>query len=64
VPAKEIAEQLKQHRLEMALFNAPPGEYAAGDRGTASLPGREHEFAAGSSRRFAAPPSSAARAST
>jgi hydroxypyruvate isomerase len=47
VPAKEIAEQLREHRLEMALFNAPPGDYAAGDRGTASLPGREHEFAAG-----------------
>jgi hydroxypyruvate isomerase len=47
VPAQEIAERLKAHRLEMALFNAPPGDLAAGDRGTASLPGREHEFAAG-----------------
>jgi hydroxypyruvate isomerase len=46
VPASEIAGELKQHRLEMALFNVPPGDYAAGDRGTASLPGREHEFAA------------------
>jgi hydroxypyruvate isomerase len=46
VPAKEIADQLKQHRLEMALFNAPPGDWDAGERGTASLPGREHDFAA------------------
>ena len=46
VSAAEIAEELKANRLEMALFNAPPGDYAAGDRGTASLPGREHEFAA------------------
>src|SRR4249920_672478 len=44
--ATDIAQELKQHRLEMALFNAPPGDWAAGDRGTASLPGREHEFAA------------------
>lgn len=45
-PAKEIAAQLQQHKLEMVLFNAPPGDLAAGERGTASLPGREHEFAA------------------
>ena len=44
--AREIADQLKQNRLEMALFNAPPGDWAAGERGTASLPGREHDFAA------------------
>jgi len=46
VSAREIAEQLKEHRLELALFNAPPGDWAAGERGTASLPGREHDFAA------------------
>ncbi len=28
------------------LINAPPGDPAAGDRGLAALPGREHEFAA------------------
>ena len=44
--AIDVAEELKRHRHEMALFNAPPGDYAAGERGTASLPGREHEFAA------------------
>ncbi len=46
VPAKEIAARLKENRLEMVLFNTPPGDWSAGDRGTASLPGREHEFAA------------------
>jgi hydroxypyruvate isomerase len=45
-PATEIAAQLQRHRLEMVLFNTPPGDFAAGERGTASLPGREHEFAA------------------
>jgi len=44
--AREIADQLKAHRLELVLFNAPPGDWAAGERGTASLPGREHDFAA------------------
>ncbi len=43
---KEIAARVKQHKLNVVLINAPPGDYAAGDRGLASLPGREHEFAA------------------
>ena len=30
--------------MTQALFNAPPGEWAAGERGIASLPGREPEF--------------------
>ena len=46
VPAREIAERLAAHRLEQVMFNAPPGDWAAGERGTAALPGREHEFAA------------------
>jgi 2-dehydrotetronate isomerase len=45
--ATEIAAQLNEHRLEMVLFNAPPGDWAAGERGTAAMPGREHDFAAG-----------------
>ena len=32
------------HGLTQALFNAPPGNWAAGERGIASLPGREQEF--------------------
>ena len=44
--AKEIAARLSAHHLEQVLINAPPGNLAAGDRGLAALPGREHEFAA------------------
>src|SRR4030095_14464484 len=43
--AKELAAEVKAHKLEVVLFNMPPGNYEAGDRGLASLPGREHEFA-------------------
>src|SRR5204862_1092999 len=32
--------------VTQVLINAPPGDLAKGDRGLASLPGREHEFAA------------------
>lgn len=44
--AKEIASRAQIHGLEVVLINAPPGDFAAGDRGLASLPGREHEFQA------------------
>jgi 2-dehydrotetronate isomerase len=46
-PAEEIARQLKATRLENVLFNMPPGDWAGGERGLASLPGREAEFRAG-----------------
>ncbi|AOW11512.1 hydroxypyruvate isomerase [Hydrogenophaga crassostreae] len=46
-PANDIAERLKVHDLTQALFNLPPGNWDAGDRGMACLPGREAEFAAG-----------------
>ena len=39
-----IAEQLNRHGLEQALFNMPPGAWAAGERGIAALSGREPEF--------------------
>jgi hydroxypyruvate isomerase len=45
-PAEEIATRLKEHRLQQVLFNAPPGDWAAGERGTSSLPGRAEEFRA------------------
>ena len=41
-----IAAELKTHRLANVLFNLPPGDFAAGERGLASIPGREAEFAA------------------
>ncbi|WP_027998466.1 2-oxo-tetronate isomerase [Sinorhizobium arboris] len=35
-----IAERLARNGLEQALFNLPPGDWAAGERGIAALPGR------------------------
>jgi 2-dehydrotetronate isomerase len=46
-PPEVIAEQLSGHGLEQALFNMPPGDWAAGERGIGALPGREQEFRAG-----------------
>ena len=43
-PAAEIRARLDGNGLVQALFNAPPGDWAAGERGLASLPGREDEF--------------------
>ncbi len=42
--AAEIAQQLARHGLQQVLFNAPPGDWDAGERGIACLPGREAEF--------------------
>ncbi|MGR7922934.1 2-oxo-tetronate isomerase [Zobellella denitrificans] len=42
-----IAAELKRQGLTQALFNMPPGDWEAGERGLASLPGREAEFRAG-----------------
>ena len=43
-PALEWRRRLDEYDLCQALFNAPPGDWAAGERGLASLPGREREF--------------------
>ncbi|AOJ06639.1 2-oxo-tetronate isomerase [Burkholderia mayonis] len=43
-PAAELKARLDAHGLVQALFNAPPGDWAAGERGIASLPGREDAF--------------------
>ena len=43
-PAATLRARLDAHGLEQALFNAPPGDWAQGERGLASLPGREDEF--------------------
>ncbi|HEX3885463.1 MAG TPA: 2-oxo-tetronate isomerase [Stellaceae bacterium] len=42
-----IAARLEQNGLSLALFNTVPGDWAAGERGLAALPGRETEFRAG-----------------
>src|SRR5215813_12648019 len=44
---EEVAARLKENTLQNVLFNMPPGNWAAGERGLTSLPGREAEFAAG-----------------
>jgi hydroxypyruvate isomerase len=43
---QEVVAEQRAHRLDVVLINAPPGDWQAGDRGLASLPGREHEFSA------------------
>jgi hydroxypyruvate isomerase len=43
-PAAEIARRLRDNGLLQVLFNAPPGDWAAGERGCAALPGRGQEF--------------------
>ncbi len=43
-PKDAIAGELKRHGLTQALFNMPPGDWAKGERGLSSLPGREGEF--------------------
>jgi 2-dehydrotetronate isomerase len=44
---QELVAEQRAHRLDVVLLNAPPGDWEQGDRGIASIPGREHEFAAG-----------------
>jgi len=46
-PAAELAARLRAHGMEQVLFNAPPGDWEAGERGLACLPGRSDEFRRG-----------------
>jgi len=48
--AQELARQLADHGLQQVLFNAPPGDWNAGERGLACLPGRQAEFRTGIQR--------------
>ena len=43
-PPEAIAERLDRNGLALTLFNTVPGDWAAGERGLAALPGREAEF--------------------
>lgn len=45
--AGDIQVRLNDNGLAQALFNCPPGDWATGERGIASLPGREGEFKRG-----------------
>ena len=49
-PADDIARWLTDNGLQNVLFNLPPGDWAGGERGCASLPGREQEFLSGVAR--------------
>jgi hydroxypyruvate isomerase len=42
--AHELASRLKDNGLVQVLHNLPAGNWAAGERGIASLPGRQREF--------------------
>lgn len=46
----ELRRRLDHNGLSQVLFNAPPGDWDAGERGVASLPGREREFRDGLER--------------
>ena len=48
--AREIRARLDGAGLQQVLFNGPPGDWAQGERGTASLPGRQAEFRDGIKR--------------
>ena len=46
-PAEQLAALLAQHKLALALIDTPTGNWQGGDRGLASVPGREREFLTG-----------------
>lgn len=48
--AAEIKGRLSANGLQLVLFNVPPGNWASGERGLASLPGRQAEFRDGVER--------------
>ncbi|MGE0586386.1 MAG: hydroxypyruvate isomerase family protein [Flavobacteriaceae bacterium] len=45
-PAEALAAELGMQNMQLVMFNAPCGDWEAGDRGLAALPGREAQFAA------------------
>jgi hydroxypyruvate isomerase len=44
---EEVESKAKAAGTEVVLFNMPPGNWGAGERGIAGLPGREEEFREG-----------------
>ena len=46
-PKEQLAEKLTGFGLTQVLHNLPAGDWAAGERGIAALPGREAEFQEG-----------------
>lgn len=53
VTADELKDRLTAAGVELVLLNTPPGDFAAGERGLAGLPGREADFEAGLGRALA-----------
>ena len=49
-PAADIRARLDDNGLQQILFNMPPGDWSAGERGLASLPGRSDAFRDGVKR--------------
>ncbi len=49
-PAPELAARLRDAGLSQVLFNAPAGDWDAGERGIACMPGRQDEFRRGLER--------------
>ena len=45
-----VAERVRRNGLTVALFNMPPGDWPAGERGLAALPGRSAEMRDGVAR--------------
>ncbi len=52
-PAAELKARLEAHGLQLVLHNLPAGDWDAGERGIAVLPGREGEFREGVARAIA-----------
>ena len=48
-PAEAIGERLKRNGLTQALFNLPPGDWNAGEKGFAALPARFDDLKASAS---------------
>jgi len=46
-PGADLRARMREHGLKMVLFDTPMGDWNAGDRGLAAIPGREAEFRAG-----------------
>jgi hydroxypyruvate isomerase len=42
--AADILGRMQEHRLQLVLHNLPAGDWDAGERGIACIPGREREF--------------------
>lgn len=43
-PIEQLTERLQKYRLTQVLHNLPAGDWAGGERGIATIPGREGEF--------------------